>query len=228
MKKYYFISPFILQTLIWIPCFVIFRVFTSIRIKGLGNLKGLKRGLIFAPNHTSELDPILVPASLPFFSRFMPMFYTSREKSFYVKSGWRQIIYGGLFFKAWGSYAVRTGKKDYKYALKNHIQIIRDKGSVCIFPEGKRTMDGNLKKARGGIAFLSYRTNVPIVPIAIGGLYNLSLKSFLLRKHKFTLTFGKPIYSQDLMLNNESIHSDFEEAAEKIMEEIARLLGKRA
>jgi len=226
IRKFYFLPPFLLQTSIWIPCFIIFRIFTSIKISGLDNLIGLERGLIFAANHTSELDPILVPSSLPFLSRFMPMFYTSREKSFYIKSGWRQIIYGGLFFKAWGSYAVRVGKKDYQYALENHIQIIRDGGSLCIFPEGKRTPDGELKKAKGGVAFLSHITGVPIVPVAIEGLFGLSFKRFFSRKHKFGVSFGSPIYPQNLLLSNNPNHQDFEEAAERVMKEISLLLGK--
>ena len=107
MKKIYYIAPWVLQTTIWIPTRIFFKLFCSYKVKGLKNLKELEKncfGTIFAVNHSSELDPIMIPASLPFFSCLMPMFYVSREQKFYVSSGWRQHIYGGLFFCLWGGH----------------------------------------------------------------------------------------------------------------------------
>src|SRR3990167_11455141 len=91
--------PLILQTAIWPIMRPLFWFFLHLKIIGCENLRSLPKGVIFASNHTSELDAILIPASLPFLSRFMPMFYVSRPREFYKNSGWRQLFYGGLFFK---------------------------------------------------------------------------------------------------------------------------------
>jgi 1-acyl-sn-glycerol-3-phosphate acyltransferase len=194
VKKWYFISPLILQKIIWIPTNIILRFFGRLEIKGLENLKEIKGNAILACNHGSELDPIIPPAALPFWSHFSPMFYTSRENKFYGGSGWRRHFYGGNFFKAWGSYQVVVGLHDYEKSLANQIRIINDGGTMCYFPEGRTTPNGMIQPAKGGVAYLAYITKVPIVPVRLEGMFHLSVKDFFLRKRKLSITFGKPIY----------------------------------
>ena len=42
-----------------------------------------------------------------------------------------------------------------------------------LFPEGERSIDGELKKFRKGAPILSAHLDAPIVPVAIDGLYEL-------------------------------------------------------
>ena len=42
-----------------------------------------------------------------------------------------------------------------------------------LFPEGERSIDGDVKKFRKGAAILSAHLNAPIVPIAVDGLFDL-------------------------------------------------------
>jgi len=50
-----------------------------------------------------------------------------------------------------------------------------DRGySVLVFPEGRRTPDGNLGPFRAGIGLLAKRLNLPVVPVRIDGLYELA------------------------------------------------------
>src|SRR5712692_8791791 len=100
----YEIIPSILQRLIWIPIRLLLAVFCSLEIKGIENIKDIKSNVIIASNHSSELDSVIIAASLPFFSRHLPLFFTSREKEFYKDMGWEKIIYGGTFFKMWGTH----------------------------------------------------------------------------------------------------------------------------
>ena len=72
----------ILQTLVYPFTWIALRYFADIKVLGRENLYSMKHGAIFAVNHSSELDPILVPATLRPMSRLMPMFYISRERSF--------------------------------------------------------------------------------------------------------------------------------------------------
>jgi 1-acyl-sn-glycerol-3-phosphate acyltransferase len=217
--KIYFIPPLILQKTIWIPTRFLLHFFGRLSINGLENLENIKGPIIFASNHLSETDVFMIPASLPFFSRFSPIFYVSREKSFYSNSGWRQIFYGGTFFKAWGAYSVSVGLRDYAKSLANHIKIIEDGGSVNIFPEGKRTPDGAIKEARGGVAYLSYATRAAIVPVRIEGNFRLSLKDFIIRKRRFAVFFGKPIYTMNDP-NTSLADNDFKMLANYIMERV--------
>ena len=42
---------------------------------------------------------------------------------------------------------------------------------ICIFPEGRVTHDGDIHDFRGGIQRIIERTPVPVVPIALRGLW---------------------------------------------------------
>jgi 1-acyl-sn-glycerol-3-phosphate acyltransferase len=190
----YFISPLFLQKIIWIPTRFVLKFFGHLEMTGLENIKDIKSNIIFACNHTSELDPVLIPASLPFRSRQSPMFYVSREKKFYGASGWRRHFYGGLFFRLWGSYPVYVGLRDYGKSLAQHIKIVNDGFSICIFPEGRTTPNGVIQIAKGGVSYLSHVTNVPVVPVRIDGNFRLTLKDFILRKRTLRVIFGEPIY----------------------------------
>lgn len=196
-------APLILQTLVY-PCtWIAFRFFTHIRIRGLEHVRGMKNGALFAVNHSSELNPILVPATLPFLSRLMPMFYVSRGTAFYLRDGkkkfsLKQIFYGGNFFKLWGAYPVAVGLGDYELALRNHIKILNDKRSICIFPEGKITHDGFVGEGKPGAAYLLWRTGVPVIPVAIRGDYRIAFREFILRKRIVTVSYGAPITASEM------------------------------
>jgi len=230
--KIYFLAPLILQKLIWIPTRVLLFVFGNLQVTGLENLKNLKKSAIFVCNHASELDPVLIPASLPFFSRFSPIFYASREEKFYSNSGWRRHLYGGSLFKIWGAYPVFTGLKDYEKSLSHQIRIVRDSGSLCVFPEGRITSDGRMQPARGGVAFLAEYTNSFIVPVALSGVYKLSLSSFLLRNRKITVNFGPPVGQQELQIHVERSReyngNVYREEAQYIMNKIRVMLSNDA
>ncbi len=225
-----FIFPNILQRGIWAPTRVLFWFFMRFKVRGLENIRDIPKGVIFALNHSSELDPIILPAAFPFFGRHFPMFYSSREPSFYKNSGWRQKFYGGKFFKLWGSHTLKSGRQDYEVALENHIEILNEHGSLCVFPEGYVTRDGKLGRVHGGVAYLSWRTGKPIVPVAINGVWKIRLKDFLLRKRHAYISFGKPLYPSELFAycnGNPAIgekQNDFSVVAKNVMKIIDKLL----
>ena len=225
--KWYSFSPLILQKLIWIPTRFSLKFFGRLSIDGLDNLKGMRNNFIFVCNHSSELDPFFVPSSLPFFSRFSPMFYITREKEFYDESGWRQIFYGGFFFRMWGGYPVFVGLRDYEKALSQHISLLKDGVNICIFPEGKTTPNGKIQSAKGGVSYLSIRTNVPIIPVAISGTYKLSVGDFLARRRKMSIVFGKPIYPEELksgIFLDDGDFSAYKEMSDRVMRNVSELM----
>jgi 1-acyl-sn-glycerol-3-phosphate acyltransferase len=198
--QFIYFAPLVLQTLVYPFTWIAFRFFTRIRIEGLEHVRGMKNGALFAVNHSSELNPILIPATLPFLSRLMPMFYVSREKAFYLSDTKKRLIlrwifYGGNIFKLWGAYPATVGTGDYDLALRHHIKILNNGRSVCIFPEGKITRDGLIGEGKPGVAYLLWRTGVPVVPVAIRGDYRISFREFLFRKRTITVSYGVPIAS---------------------------------
>ncbi len=236
MHRFFLYSPLILQTAIWPIVRPLFLFFLHLKIHGLENLRLAntygrkyllkKRGVIFAVNHSSELDAVLVPASLPFLSHLMPMFYTSREQQFYKKSGWRQMLYGGLLFTLWGSHALHSGKRDYERSLQTHITILEKGRSVCIFPDGKRLPESEICSiAHGGIGYLAWKTGAPIVPVRISGAYHTTPADFFLRKRSVSVSFGLPLSRVDLFGENETAPTPdaCKEAAQQVLRVIKNL-----
>ena len=65
---------------------------------------------------------------------------------------------------------------------------------MLVFPEGRRTPDGNLSPFRAGIGVLAKRLNLPIIPLRIDGLFDVKLTG-----HKFArpgairVSIGDPV-----------------------------------
>jgi len=221
--------PRLIQTIIWPPIYLGFSVFMHLKIEGIENIKNLSRGVIFTSNHTSELDSILIPASITPFSKLFPVYSVARKKGEYDRGKIKSLLYGGLFFNILGAYPAYSGHKDYKQSLRHHIDILKKGHSVQIFLEGRLSPDGNIQdKARGGIAFLAWYTNTPIVPIYIKGVYKTSIKDFILRKKYCVLVFGAPISPSSLFTQKEKpTVSQVKQVSSQVLYEIKELEKKQ-
>ena len=192
IKKIYFLPPIMTQWVIRLVTKALFLCFCNLKVQGLKNLDGYRGPLIFVSNHSSEWDGPLIRTVMPMISRFTPMFYVSMSKKFYTNSGWRKHLYGGTFFKLVGAYPVYYGLKNYEKSLQNHIHILRDGGSIAIFPEGRASQTGEVKDFKVGAVVLAHLKNVPIVPVFIKDMYKLTRKEFLSRKRHVIIKFGAP------------------------------------
>jgi 1-acyl-sn-glycerol-3-phosphate acyltransferase len=72
---------------------------------------------------------------------------------------------------------------------------------LFVFPEGSRTPTGDLQTFLSGAAFLSIRAQVPLVPIALSGVYDLLP---IHTRHFFPcqliLTAGEPISTEGMTI----------------------------
>ena len=220
MKKSALILPYVLQKIGYVLFFIMYKIFMRLEVKGQGALEETSGPFVFAMNHTHELDSTLFPFVLPFWSRHSPLFVVSASQEKYRTFGWRGFFYGGKFFNALGAYSVFSGHQNYAFALQPHEEILKKGYSMCIFPEGKRTPDGALGPARGGLGYLVYATGAKVVPVAVSGFYRLTLKDFFLRKRKVVLTIGEPF----LPHIESSLKEDFQKAGEEVMDKIKAML----
>ncbi|KND49180.1 MAG: hypothetical protein AB203_02170 [Parcubacteria bacterium C7867-008] len=211
--------PSLLQRIAWLPLRILFSWFGSLQVKGIENLQISKGPIIIASNHVSELDPLLIVASIPFFSRHLPLFYVSRVKGQYGK-GLRNLVYGGLLFKMLGAYPAYTGLHNYEEALRHHIQILESGGSVGIFPMGGIVLKGTDQKPKGGVVYLSQSTRAQIVPVSIKGLEGITIKQFFRVRPKILVTYGKPIESS---LLSSYTTTNYVAGAELVMGEVSKL-----
>lgn len=222
------ILPEFFQRMVWLPLRGLMIIFCSLEIKGIENLKKTKSNMIFAANHLSEMDPLLLVSALPFFSKHFPIIYVSLVSYKYQKLKWKQVLYGGVIFSMIGAYPTYKGLKNYELALPHHIQVLKAEKNVGIFPYGRIIRDIKGAKARGGVTFLSRKTNIPIIPVKITGTENFTIQNILSGKKKIIFTFGKPIYPKDLFKKGKKVivnekRNDYEKAAIFIMKSIEKI-----
>ena len=79
-------------------------------------------------------------------------------------------------------------------ALKALIRLLRANHGVLVFPEGSRTLDGNLQPAQPGIGFVIAKTLAPVVPMRIFGAHRaLPRGGGKLRFCPITIAVGEPL-----------------------------------
>ena len=234
-KKYKTIMPLFCQSLIKIPVHLFFTAVCDMRVTGREHVDQLVKAghypVIFAANHVSELDPIVITDAMPFWSKFMPLYYVARGQGSYNKAqfGWKHYIYGGSFFKAFGAYPVVSGTQDYSKSLVNHVNLLKKGKSILIFPEGK-WRDGGKERlpAHGGVAYLAEVSGCPVVPvhIQVDGARKLTMRDLFHGDVRLRVVFGAPVIVSELLGNERTDDPErYRRAASRVMERVNQLDG---
>jgi 1-acyl-sn-glycerol-3-phosphate acyltransferase len=203
----------------------IFTFFIHLKIEGVENLYGINEPYIIAPNHSSKLDPLIL--LIVFYNKIKhkPIYCVSKEDKLYKHLGWRTLLFRESIFSLLGGYPVYSGKGDYEKSLVNHISFIRDGYSTCIFPEGRISKDGNVVEARGGLIFLSQKTNTPIIPVATRGIFNINFFDFIMRRRNVKITICKPVVISNVITRHKSDDAFYyKEQAQNIIQIIKKHL----
>lgn len=200
----------ILQFIVQFVTLVFFRVFFTLKIEGreqalvhLAEARKKDKGLLFAPNHISEWDAVMVRCALPFGAFTFPLYYVAMTKDHYQieKFGWRKYLYGGTFFKMLGAYPAYLGMRDYQASLVNHTELLEYGKSVCIFPEGKISVN-TLKpsEAKGGVGFLAEYTDTDIIPVSLSGFERIPWgKVFTFQRPKVSVIYKDIVRIKDVL-----------------------------
>lgn len=117
---------------------------------------------ILACNHVSFVDPVVVGAVSP-----RPMRFVMYHKIYNLP-----LI--NRFFKQAGAIPIAPMKEDPELLEKAYNSIakaLENDELVVIFPEGGLTPDGQLQELKPGITRILERTPVPVIPMAISGLW---------------------------------------------------------
>ena len=79
-------------------------------------------------------------------------------------------------------------------ALKALIRVIKTGNAVLVFPEGSRTLDGNLQPAEPGLGLVIAKTLAPVVPMRIFGAHEALPRGGGLQFVPITIVIGEPIF----------------------------------
>ena len=134
--------------------------------------------MIFASNHQSHFDTPVILDSLP--PRWRYRVATAMAKEFFKahfypeqfgRKAWftNSLNYylAAFFFHAFPLPQRETGTRQ---TLRYIGEMLSDGYSVLIFPEGKRTEEGEIKRFQPGIGMIASRLEVPVIPVRLEGL----------------------------------------------------------
>ena len=141
---------------------------------------GVEGPAIFVSNHLALLDPVMIAVMSP------------RTVHFMGKKELFESRIGRLFFKSLQAFPVNRHTADLA-SVKQALEVLKKGEIFGIFPEGKRSVTGELDELEKGAAFLALRSGTPVIPVFIHP------DSY--RKFRFRAIVGDPICRDALSLN---------------------------
>jgi 1-acyl-sn-glycerol-3-phosphate acyltransferase len=162
---------------------VVLRIALSpVRVIGAENFQ---RGeaAVYVSNHLSYMDTPVVLDKLPFQFRIL-----ARHDLF-------KIPFIGWYLQRSGQIPVdSTSLRSTLASLNRGVKALQAGMPLVIFPEGGRSLDGRLQEFLSGPAYMAIRAQVPIVPMALIGTYELMpMHTYHLTPRPLLLVVGPPI-----------------------------------
>ena len=140
------IYRWVLKPAFWLLLHSLFRL----SARGVENVP---RGpVIVAASHLSLLDSLFIPV------------LHARRFDFLAKVDYFESWKTAWLLKAAGQIPLGRGE-DAAASLHAALEVLRAGGLVAIYPEGTRSPDGRLYKARTGVAKLALMSGAPVVPV---------------------------------------------------------------
>lgn len=151
------VPEFLMRFLAWMLIHTVHRVRTidadRIPVEGAA---------VLVCNHVSYVDAIVIGAASP-----RPIRFVMDHRIF-------KLPLLGWIFRTARAIPIAPAKEDPWLMEKAYVDIaqaLHEGDLVCIFPEGRLTHDGEINQFKGGIAKIIERSKVPVIPMALRGLW---------------------------------------------------------
>jgi 1-acyl-sn-glycerol-3-phosphate acyltransferase len=177
---------------------MMFKLFYCYHIEGAENIPKTG-GAIISPNHISFFDPPLTGASMK-----RPLYFMAKKELF-------DIPVFGWAIRQTNAFPVKRGAQDMS-AMRHAFSLLEKRQLLLMFPEGTRSKDGKLGKARAGAGMVACHAQVPLIPVK---LENTNMMS---KFKKIIVKYGKPIYPPKSFSKN-----DYVSLSQKVLDEIAKM-----
>jgi 1-acyl-sn-glycerol-3-phosphate acyltransferase len=137
-----------------------------VRVSGMDRVRG-DASYVFASNHQSIYDIPIVFATL------------SLDLRIVAKASLGHFPFLGWHLRTAGHVLVDRDRPGAG-VVKRMRRLVADGASVIVFPEGTRSVDGNVGRFKGGIFLMAIETRLPIVPVTIDGSRHVMKKGRLM------------------------------------------------
>ncbi len=154
---YSLLPEFLIRFVMWLMLHTIYRI----EVKGADQIPD-EGPCVLVCNHVSFADAVVIGASIR-----RPVRFVMDHRIF-------KIPVLSWFFRTVGAIPIAPAHEDAAGLERAYAQIANalDAGDVvCIFPEGKLTASGDLQVFRQGVQRIIERSPVPVVPMALRGLW---------------------------------------------------------
>ncbi|RRJ86260.1 1-acyl-sn-glycerol-3-phosphate acyltransferase [Gulosibacter macacae] len=178
-----------------------------------------KGPVIFASNHLSVIDSIIMPVVVK-----RQVFFLAKAEYFQGKSFKGRLT--SWFMKSVGQLSIdRSGGAASQASLDTGVEVLDTGRWLCIYPEGTRSPDARLYRGRTGIArmLLQAKESVPVIPVVMIDTEKvMPIGASRPKPGRTGVVFGKPIdFSR-----YRTMHADrfvLRAMTDEIMSEIAAL-----
>lgn len=197
----------------------LFKLFFKLKVYGKENLE--TNTFIICPNHASFLDGFALFSSLPLSLRYNLFFVGFRE--YFVLPVIRNLI---KLIKV----IPLNPSKNLVETMQLSAFVLKNGKILCIFPEGARSISGEIKEFKKGAAIMAKEIGVKVIPTYISGTYKaLKRGAWFPRPYPIKVLFGEQYLSDELKEKGLSINSnaeDYEAISIGLREEVLRLKKK--
>ncbi len=195
------------------------------KIKGLENIP--KRNFILVSNHQSYLD-IIIDSFLCVPRRFH---FIGQIEGFKVPLRW---LIASLYFLSGVIPLNRRDERSREKVVKEAISVLKRGDILIIYPEGRRSTNGEIQEGKPGVAKIFLKTGVPVLPVGIKGTFeSLPPKGKLKIKRIVKINIGKLLFFKEelerakkLEENSEGYQQILQKITNKTMEEINNLFAE--
>lgn len=202
----------------WIVRFIVMvglKVWERFKAFGCENVP-TQGGCIIAANHASFLDPPAITSGV-----------THRVVHYMA----RDTLFAGRF-KGWLFHGVQCipidRTKGDVAALRKGISLLKEGHCLAFFPEGTRSVTGELQPAKGGLGFLVAKAGVPVVPTYVDGSFEAYPKGAKrIKKGRVQVFFGKAIQPSEIQQFGDGREA-YDKITQLVMSRIAALQPKKA
>lgn len=178
-------------------CFILCKLFFHFEVFGKEFIPKAG-GFIIASNHASFLDPVILGVSSP---RLLN--YAARD-----------TLFANGFFSALlrriGVFPIRRWSADLS-AVRESVRRLNSGFGLVIFPEGTRSVNGDIQSVTRGFVLLAQKAGVPIIPARVFGSHKAWPKSRrIFSPAKVRVAFLEPVYSHKDRDYNKTAQEVFE------------------
>ena len=166
--------------------------------------------MILAGNHAAVLEAVMMAVYSPGIVEFIGNGDIPFDPNY------------AFIVKAYDLIPVNRGNLD-RQSLKTALSILEQGGILGIFPEGG-IWDAGQMGAQIGAAWLSYRAQIPVIPIGFGGIQDGLQKAFKFKRPKLVMNVGEVIPPVTLGAEDISMKASLEKSANLILEKIKALV----